>query len=120
MDTRKAATEYRMSQWSERLRERAASGESIAKFCVNRGIRRNQYFYWQRKLREAACTQLAIREKEPIKEPIPNGWARLMPAQSCRPSGEVKIEVGGFFVMVTDETDLELLSKVCRTLKALC
>jgi len=62
LNTREIATEYRLAQWSQALQERKASGESIKTFCENKGVSKNTYFYWQRKLRETACAQLALQQ----------------------------------------------------------
>ena len=117
MDTRKAATEYRLTQWAQMLQARQASGQSIEDFCATAGISRNTYFYWQRKLREAACTEL-IRQDAQV-EPIPCEWTRLEIAETCGKEETLAIEIGGCRVMATRETDPELLAKVCRILKAL-
>jgi transposase-like protein len=53
-NTKAMVKEYRQSQWAEVMRERAESGEKIKAYCNRRGIRPNTYYYWQRKLREAA------------------------------------------------------------------
>ena len=60
MTTREIASEYRLAQWLQIIQARIADGESITAFCQRRGISRNTYFYWQRKIRKAACDQLAL------------------------------------------------------------
>ena len=71
MNTREMATEYRLAQWSQALQDRKASGESIKSFCENKGVSKNTYFYWQRKLREAACNQLALTQTEATGRDLP-------------------------------------------------
>ena len=118
MDTRKVASEYRLAQWSRIIQERTQSGQSIKDFCMSAGVSRNTYFYWQQKLLEAACTELAVRERETETSLVPGGWARLEPTPS--PLGAVvRIEVNGCRIEASAETDPELLAKVCRTLKSL-
>lgn len=119
MDTRVAAREVRLRQWAEIMRERTASGQSISAWCESHGIRRQQYFYWQRKLREAACSELAIRTPEDEQGMTPGGWARLEPAQPPSTESGVTIEVGGYRVTATTSTDPALLAQVCRMLKSL-
>jgi hypothetical protein len=60
MDTRKIASEYRLAQWGQMIQARVQSGQSIKEFCASVGVSRNAYFYWQRKLREAACAELTV------------------------------------------------------------
>ena len=124
MDTRKVATEYRLMQWAEIVQVRLSRGQSIKSFCEAEGISKNTYFYWQRKLREAACTELeksqesTVIQSDLIKyEPVPAGWTQLSPVEPQESS--LTIEVGGCRVIVNSDTDPALLSQTLRTLKAL-
>jgi len=115
MDTQKVASEYRLSQWAKVIQARQDSGKNIKDFCQAEGINRNAYFYWQRKLRKAACTEIAIPE-EPV-DLMPNGWMQLAPVQQTKAT--LEIEISGCHVAVSTETDPELLKKVCRMLRSL-
>jgi len=59
MNTRQIAAEYRLSHWTGIVKDRQESGLSIKAYCERAGFHENIYFYWQRKLRAAACEQLA-------------------------------------------------------------
>lgn len=115
MDTQKVTSEYRLSQWMQVIRERQSSGQSVKDFCQERGIKRNKYFYWQRKIRNAACEEL-VKSEEPTNL-IPNGWIQLTPEQQMKET--LDIEVGGCRITVDTETDPELLKRVCRILRVL-
>ena len=58
MDTRKITTEYRMAHWAGILQERQESGQSVKEYCTNAGMHVNVFYYWQRKLREAAYNKM--------------------------------------------------------------
>ena len=115
MDTQKIASEYRLSQWTKVIQARQDSGKSIKEFCQFEGINRNSYFYWQRRLRKLACTEIAIKE-EPV-DSMPNGWMQLAPVQQMKAA--LEIEINGCHVEVNADTDTELLKKVCRMLRSL-
>ena len=131
------ASEYRLSHWSGVIRERNTSGLSIKAYCESIGVRPNVYFYWQRKLREAACQELlpaAMTSVDISKAPkssivqtasIPAqapGWAvcEIVEPPTTPVSREVVIEIGKSRVTAVAETDLEHLSNVCRMLMSLC
>jgi len=59
MNTKEIAAEYRLSHWAGIVREREESGLSIRAFCAGSGFHENIYYYWQKKLRDATCTELA-------------------------------------------------------------
>ena len=51
--------EYRLQGWAEIIRERQASGLTNKEFCAQRGITEKTYYYWLRKVREAAAETVA-------------------------------------------------------------
>lgn len=122
MNTREIASGYRMSHWAGVLQERSASGQSIKEYCKTAGIAENVYYYWQRKLRTAACEELAIRTGHPAaaSDPsiVPRGWAVCKTAE---PAGKtLEVEINGCRVRVEADADPEQLAKVFRVLKSLC
>jgi putative transposase len=82
MDTQKITKQYRLSQWAKVIQARQDSGQTIKDFCQVTGISKNQYFYWQRKLRDMACTEIALKEE--VLDTAPDGWLQLAPAQPQR------------------------------------
>jgi transposase-like protein len=47
--------EYRLQNWTQIIRERQESGLTNKEFCTQRGIPEKKYYYWLRKVREAAA-----------------------------------------------------------------
>lgn len=66
INTNDIAKEYRMAHWAQIMQERVASGMNIKEYCKHIGICGNTYFYWQRRLRAAACEQLS--EPHPTRQ----------------------------------------------------
>ncbi|MRS02507.1 IS66 family insertion sequence hypothetical protein [bacterium] len=114
MDTKEVTGEYRLTQWVQVIRERQESGQYIKDFCSERGISRNAYFYWQRKLRKAACKQLTGPGEH--ADPAPAGWMQLARVNEMKST--LKIEISGCHITVDAKTDLELLKSICRTLRS--
>jgi len=129
VNTREIAAEYRLSHWAQIMQERANSGLNIKAFCKQIGICQNTYFYWQRRLRIAACETFPVLDQKAKAEPmsdekslIPSGWALCEPAKPETSAGTeqtIPIEIGACRVMVGADTNPELLSKVCKVLMAL-
>jgi len=119
MNTQKVAMEYRMKSWREAMAERVAGKESIKEFCIRKGISRNAYFYWQRKIR----AQL-IEEVEPMKRsrmPVPTGWREVEELEGEQGSkSEVTIEVGKMRIRANESTATELLRKVIKVMVEIC
>lgn len=136
VNTREIAAEYRLSHWAQIMKERNEKGLSIKEFCEQQGIAENTYFYWQRKLREAACQQMNPTEKEDgtktaivpqglaacsMSRPLlPSGWAVCTSAKGIQGNSGISIEIGNSRISVSADVDLEFLAKVCRMVTALC
>jgi len=48
MSARKVAKEYKLLKWSEIMRKRYDSGESVRSWCRNNGISDKTFYYWRR------------------------------------------------------------------------
>jgi hypothetical protein len=131
MDTRKVAKAYRLSHWAGILRDRGTRGESIKGYCERIGIHENTYYYWQRKLREAAFESIKeetqVGPSNPGESLVPSGWA-VCAVPEC-PSGNgsraseetgVHIQIGQCAVKATSGTNMETLAQVCKVLVSLC
>jgi len=125
INTREIAEEYRLTHWAQIMRERTQSGVSIKAFCKQIGICNNTYFYWQRRVRAAACEELlTISQPRPVETDnptIPNRWA-VCEVSSKSPTEEkvLPIEINGCRVLADMDTDPELLAKTCKVLMTLC
>jgi hypothetical protein len=133
VNTREIAEEYRLSHWAVIMRERAESGQSIRAFCASRSICYNVYFYWPRKLREAACQEQPVTsaftdERKSKQSIIPSGWVVCAAVENERKTNSevalkdepLTIEIGKSRITVDASTDSALLEKVCRMLASLC
>ena len=124
INTRKIAEEYRLTHWAQIIQERTESGLSIKDYCKQIGICGNTYYYWQRRVRQAACEQLLPAVQTEITQSrVPAGWA--LAASATEPEqpiqdGTVIIEAGPCRVRVAADTNMELLRKVCRMLVSIC
>ena len=123
MDTREIAKELRLTYWAGIMRERKESGLNAKAFCESTGIHPNVYFYWQRKLRMAACEENIHKDLELESKAtalIPNGWAICKEAKPEQTETTIIIEIGKSRVTVNANTDSVLLEKTCRMLVSLC
>jgi len=107
MKTREATKGYRLSEWASILQERKESRLNIRDYCNVAGIPEHQYYYWQKKLREAACEGISTTHPD-SKGIAPLGFVEVKtPLQSvlsptsvnnsqlCVESHGVRITAGG-------------------------
>ena len=51
-------SEYRLQQWAQVVEQCSKSGLSNREYCRQNGIAEKTYYYWLRRLREAAAQQM--------------------------------------------------------------
>jgi len=59
-NTKLATKTLRMQYWAEIIQDRIASGRNVIQYCQEHGISRNAYFYWLKKLKNAALDSAGI------------------------------------------------------------
>jgi len=123
MDTRKMAAEYRLRHWAQIMRERKESGLSVKAYCEQAGFHENNYFYWQRKLRESASEQLAAMGVESTETGlIPRGFAEVklqeehMRLQRSDISGQIRIETVGVQINTDSTYPVDRLAALLKEL----
>ena len=62
--------EYRLSQWSEIIREQKQSGKNVREWCSEHGMTTNAYYYRLRRVREPVCRSIEHNAPEFAEVPI--------------------------------------------------
>ena len=126
-NTREVANWYRMAQWAEVIQDRKESGESVEHYCRNRGLSRDSYFYWQRKLREAACERMVAMETAPKQTGLATtGFTEVLVRESHQPcvervlDGRLTIEASGMKITADAIYPVGQLACLLREMAGLC
>ena len=120
INTREVAAEYRLAHWTQVMKDQKESGMSVRAYSKAAGFHENRYYYWQRKLRETACTELtAMNATDGEKAIVPSGWSVCETADD-KQKPSIVVEVGSFKISVDESFEPELLTKVCKALIPLC
>ena len=59
-DTKLATKTLRMQYWAEIIQDRTTSGKNVIQYCQEHGISKNAYFYWLKKIKNAALESAGI------------------------------------------------------------
>jgi len=127
MDTREVTKGYRLAQWAETIQTQKSSGQNIREWCEVNGINRQQYFYWQRKLRETAAEELGLADTE--RTTVPSGWALCAAepkadaqATLTNPTvyGRLLVEVNGIKISADSTYPAEKLAELILNLTRAC
>ena len=123
MNTREIAVEYRLSHWAGIMRSRQESGLSIREYCRRESFHENAYYYWQRKLHEAACEQISQEQKREENTSLVSSKFREVQIVSNLPelpdkisSDAIRIEILGIKIAVDSTYPVEKLVELLREL----
>ena len=125
MNTREIATEYRLSRWAQIMEDRRGSGLSIKAYCKGKGMHENVYYYWQKKLRESACEQLATVCAEGAG---PRAFTEVrltkqepqMPCMETNQRRQICIEAAGIRISTDSTYPVEMLAMLMREVARPC
>jgi len=125
MNTREIASEYRLAHWAKVMQERKERGQSIKAFCESEGMHTNVYYYWQRKLREAACEQLSKNQES---TPALSAFAEVKLADEYQQlarredshNDEILIETAGVRITAGSAFPMEVLAVLLREMTRSC
>jgi hypothetical protein len=125
INTREIAEEYRLSHWARIMQERMESGSSIKEFCKQAGICQNTYFYWQRRVRAAACGHLVKSgpvEKRVTLQEFTEVVAIEPPAglTAVETAPLLRIEFSGMQITAGSDYPVVQLAKLLRELAKRC
>ena len=117
MTVKEAAQTYRVQQWTELVKDCKSSGETVAAWCEEKGVCPKTYYYWQKKVREAACQELTLRQETGLE---------ALPFAECKLSNEsdsdaaVKLRLSCGTLEIQNGADAAVIENTLRALKNLC
>ena len=109
VDPRLATKQYRLSEWAKVFQDRAESGMKIDDFCKSRGISRDAYYYWLRKLKTSILESQQNIELVEIKEPATPALLPIAEESNNTFCPEATISIGNISISVNKSTSKELI-----------
>jgi len=119
LNTREVTQKYRLNQWTELIRECRSSGQTIAAWCADHNIKENCYYYWLKKVREAACENLPSPDTEnnpivPVNIPIHTAGMSSVPQ---RLSPDIVLHLGTVTIEIRNNASETLIKNTLRALQ---
>lgn len=105
MDTKLATRQIRIQQWAAIIKDCRAGNQKVDDYCREHGISRDAYYYWLRKVKEAALIQ--------------NGFVELAAPLAAPTSSAVMLtaRIKDVSVDIRDGVSQETLEKVIRSIR---
>lgn len=109
MDTKLATSQIRLNQWTAVIRECKASGLTVNDYCTQHDLSRHAYFYWLRKVKNAALQQAGFVELP--TDPITSS------AKTDDFSVQLRITIGDVELGINDDTSSALLARTIEVIR---
>ena len=111
MDTKQVARQIRLKKWSAIIVERQASGLNVREFCRERNIKEHIYYYWLKRIREAACKSMPTASV-PVFAPVTLSEVKIPDQQT-----KLTLNYAGISLDVYESTSPDLLKNTLLLLK---
>ena len=89
MSTRSLLTQVKMKEWTSVLAAQRSSGLSVTKWCRLNNYSKDKFFYWKRKLKDEAVTEM-LPEIVPLNIPLAPSFPTSELPVSTNPTQDCK------------------------------
>ena len=103
-------SEYRLQQWAQVVKACNASGLSNREYCRQHNISEKTYYYWVRRLRQAAASQM--EDQTPTLVPL-----EPAPATACPEADDMLyIQFRGADLTLPGRTDMDAVAALLKSI----
>jgi len=115
MNTKLATRQIRLNEWAAIIKDCKASGQKVDIYCEQHGLSRDAYYYWLRKVKEAALKQAGFVE-------LPALASEQEPAKTINKGTsdfeiQMIIKMNGTEFCVNENSPSELISRVMEIIR---
>jgi len=118
MDSTILTQQVKLQQWSEIFQMRKASGLTITKYCRENSIQPSKYYYWLKRVRQAACDQLPAAKSKLANPIVPVTFEEplaSLKSDTC-PTYAMRITMSGVSIEFTNEATPRLIESALQVL----
>lgn len=113
MNTKLATRQIRLNEWAAIIKDCKASGQKVDIYCEQHGLSRDAYYYWLRKVKEAALTQAGFVELPALtSEQIP---AKTIEKGTSAFETQMIIKINEIEFCVNENSSSELISRMLKS-----
>jgi hypothetical protein len=104
-----------LQKWTQIVEECRNSGQTAVKWCAENNVNIKTYYYWQRKICNAVCNELAITnnvEKSPAFAEV------MIPVRSSEIA--ITLNLNNISLQIHNGADETVIAQTLRILKSIC
>lgn len=119
MNTVAIAKQYRLNKWIEIVRECRSSGQTVSAWCAQHHVNLKSYYYWLKRVREAACEDLPACQPHPlpiVAVDFPSSQTMQTYSESSHSNAEILVHVGTVTLEIRNHASAALIEHTLRVL----
>lgn len=120
LNTMEITKQYRLNKWIETIRECRSSGQTVSAWCAEHNVSLKSYYYWLKRVREAACESLPALQCEQIPiVPVDLSASRKMHAysESSHTASGILVHMGAVTLEIRNHASATLIEHTLRALQ---
>lgn len=108
MNIKLATTQIRLTEWASIIKDCRSSGLKVDEYCQQHNLSRDAYYYWLRKVKDAALQQAGFVELS-----VPE--KRYVPATEF--DTQLIIRTAGMELGINNDTPPELITRILGVIR---
>ena len=118
MDTKQITKDYRINEWTARIRECSNSGLTTKRWCKDNGVAEGSYYYWLKRVRVAACEALPVKQKSVKIVPVNLSSETIKSSTTDQENNSsLVMRIGSVTMELNNNTSSVLIENVLRALQ---
>lgn len=115
MNTKLATRQIRLNEWAAIIKDCRESGQKVDIYCEQHGLSRDAYYYWLRKVKEAALKQAGFVELPALASE--QGPAKKINKGTSGFETQMIVKMNGIEFCVNENSPSELISRVMEIIR---
>ena len=116
MSTNSTTKEYRLSQWFPIVKTCRESGMTVKAWCEQHDVNEKQFYYWQRRLSEAASESLVDTRQHSKLVQVPSLIPNKSRSSKSSFDPDLIIRIGEVSVELSENVSTDFLSRVLKVI----
>jgi len=117
MNMKKISHEMNLQKWTQVVEECRNSGQTAVSWCAERNINIKTYYYWQRRVCNAVCKELAITNNNIQQSPA---FAEVILPVRNTSEVAITLNINNITLQIHNGADESVVAQTLRILKSIC
>lgn len=119
MKVNQLTNEINIQKWSKLIEECRNSNTTVVKWCRENGIKKQQYYYWQKKICNSLCESLPKVKKLESPANFPSFAEIKLPTQNTSTDIALSISINNISIQVHNNANEKTIAAALKIINTL-